>query len=128
MDNMDRSAVINIGGTDYPLILTVRATKEIAKKYGGLETLGDRLIKSENFELALTEVVWLVTLLANQAIQIHNLRNPDARKTVLDEETVELLTTPHDFADYKDAILASMVKGTTRNVASAGGGSDEKNV
>lgn len=127
MDNMDRSSVINIGGTEYQLILTVRATKEISKKYGGLETLGDKLMKAENFELALGEIVWLVTLLANQAIQIHNLRNPNDRVSLLEEELVELLTTPHDFAEYKDAILSAMQKGTSRNVASADG-NNEKNV
>ena len=34
---IDRSAVIKIGGTQYELILTTRATKEIARRYGGLE-------------------------------------------------------------------------------------------
>lgn len=38
MDN-DRSAVINIGGTEYELVLTTKATKEIAGRYGGLENL-----------------------------------------------------------------------------------------
>ena len=40
MEN-ERSAAINIGGTEYELILTTRATKEIAKRYGGLENLGE---------------------------------------------------------------------------------------
>lgn len=46
----DRGSIIKIGENDYELILTTRATKEIAKRYGGLENLGDRLMKSENFE------------------------------------------------------------------------------
>lgn len=122
MDNNDMGAVINIGGAEYTLILTVKATKEISKKYGGLSKLGDKLMKSENFELALEEVVWLVTLLANQSLLIHNLRNPNDRVPLLEEETVELLTTPHDFAGYKDAILLAMMKGTRRNVISEDNG------
>ena len=47
----ERSAVIQIGGTDYEMILTTRATKEIAGRYGGLENLGQKLMKSENFEM-----------------------------------------------------------------------------
>ena len=58
MDN-ERSSVISIGGTDYELVLTTRATKEIAGRYGGLENLGDKLMKNENFEMALEEIVWL---------------------------------------------------------------------
>ena len=49
----ERSAVIAIGGTEYELVLTTRATKEIAKRYGGMENLGEKLLKSENFEMAL---------------------------------------------------------------------------
>ena len=36
----ERSATIVIGGEPYELILTTRATKEIARRYGGLENLG----------------------------------------------------------------------------------------
>ena len=47
----------------YEMLLTTKATKEIAGRYGGLENLGDKLMKSENFEMALDEIVWLITLL-----------------------------------------------------------------
>ena len=67
MDN-ERCSQISIGGTEYNLVLTTKATKEIAKRYGGLSNLGDKLMKSENFEMALDEIVWLLTLLANQSI------------------------------------------------------------
>ena len=66
----DRGSIIKIGENDYELILTTRATKEIAKRYGGLENLGDRLMKSENFEMALDEIIWLITLLANQSLSL----------------------------------------------------------
>jgi hypothetical protein len=114
----ERSTTIDIGGTEFKMILTTKATKEIAGRYGGLENLGDKLMKTENFEMALSEVVWLITLLANQSILIHNIRNKDDRKELLTEDEVELLTTPFDLANYKNAIMASMMKGTKRNVES----------
>lgn len=120
----DRGSIIKIGGNDYELILTTRATKEIAKRYGGLENLGDRLMKSENFEMALDEIIWLITLLANQSVLIHNLKNPDDKKPLLTEYEVELLTSPFDLAEYKSAIMESMYKGTKRNIESE---SDSKN-
>ena len=46
----ERSAKILLGGKEYELLLTTRATKEIAKKYGGLGNLGEKLAQSENFE------------------------------------------------------------------------------
>ena len=114
----DRSAVVVIGGMEYAMTLTTRATKEIAARYGGLQDLGEKLMQSENFEQAIGEIVWLITLLANQSIQIHNFKNPEDQKALLTEETVELLTTPYDLAEYKSAIMAAMQRGTKRNIES----------
>lgn len=114
----ERSTVIEIGDVEYKLILTTKATKEIAKRYGGLENLGTKLMNSKDFELALDEIVWLITLLANQSIMIHNLKNKEDKKELLKEDEVELLTTPFELAEYKNAIMASMLKGTKRHIQS----------
>ena len=124
MDN-ERSAKIGIGGVEYELILTTRATKEIARRYGGLENLGEKLLKAENFELALDEIIWLITLLSNQSILIHNLKHRDKPKELITEEEVELLTSPLELAAYKMAITEAMFKGTARDIASE---EDSKNV
>lgn len=118
MDATERSAIIHIGGQEYELLLTTKATKEIAGRYGGLNNLGDKLMKSENFEQAIAEIVWLITLLANQAILVYNFTHKDAPKELLTEDTVELLTTPLDLAEYKTAITEALYKGTKRNVES----------
>lgn len=117
MEN-ERGANIMLGGEEYTLILTTKATKEIAGKYGGLENLGDKLLKSENFELALNEVVWLITLLANQSILIHNIKNKENKRELLTEEMVELLTSPLDLAGFKSALSEALYKGTERNIVS----------
>ena len=125
MDQNERSAAIQIGGETYELLLTTRATKEIAKRYGGLENLGTKLMKSENFEMALDEIIWLIALMANQSILIYNLRHKDEPKPLLTEEEVELLTSPLELATYKDAIMEAMFQGTKRNIESE---ADPKNV
>ena len=114
----ERTTNIVIGGEEYSLVLTTKATKEIAGRYGGLENLGEKLLKAENFEMALGEIVWLITVLANQTILIHNLRNKDNPKPLLTEEEVELLTNPLDLAEYKAAITEALFKGTKRNIES----------
>ena len=121
----DRTSVINIAGDEYTLVLTTKATKEIAGRYGGLENLGDKLMKSENFEMAIGEIVWLITLLANQALLIHNLKHKDDQKELLTEDMVELLTVPADLASYKTAITEALYNGTKRNIESE---ADPKNV
>jgi hypothetical protein len=116
MDN-ERASLITVGGEEYRLILTTKATKEIAKRYGGLENLGEKLMQAENFEMALDEIVWLITLLANQSVLIDNRLKGEKRK-LLTEEDVELLTSPLELATYKDAIMEAMFKGTKRNIES----------
>lgn len=124
----ERSATIKIGDREYELLLTTRATKEIAARYGGLENLGDRLMKSENFEMAINEVVWLITLLANQTVLVYNLSHKDAPKGLLTEDEVELLTSPLDLAGFKMAISEALIKGTKRNVESEEDGSKNAEV
>lgn len=114
----ERSSVITIGGNEYELLLTTKATKKIAKKYGGLSNLGDKLVKSENYEDAIGEIVWLIVTLANQPILIFNYKNKGNEKPLLTEDEVELLTTPQDIANFKDAITEALLKGTKRNIES----------
>ena len=114
----ERSAIVKIGGQEYEMLLTTKATKEIAGRYGGLENLGDKLMKSENFEMALDEIVWLITLLANQSILIYNLKHADKPKHVLTTDEVELLTVPSDLGEYKTAITEALYRGTKRNIES----------
>jgi hypothetical protein len=123
----ERSAIATIGGVDYELILTTRATKEIAKRYGGLDHLDEKLLKAENFELALDEIVWLITVLANQSILIHNLKEKQKPKALLTVEEVELLTSPLELADFRSAISEAMMKGTARNVVGEAEGESSKN-
>lgn len=117
MDN-ERSTLITIGDEEHEMLLTTKATKEIAGRYGGLENLGDKLMKSENFEMAIGEIVWLITLLANQSVLVYNLKHRDAEKPLLTEDEVELLTSPFELAGYKAAIMDALYKGTKRNVES----------
>lgn len=114
----ERSSVIMIGEKEYELLLTTKATKEIAKKYGGLSNLGDKLVKSENYEDAIGEIVWLIVTLANQPILIFNYKNKGNEKPLLTQDEVELLTTPQDIANFKDAITEALLKGTKRNIES----------
>lgn len=114
----DRSTTIKIGETEYELILTTRATKEIVQRYGSLEAIADKLYDTENMAVSLEETVWLIVLLANQAIAIHNIRNKDNLKPKLTTDEVELLTSPYDLVNFKDAIIVAMTKGSERHIAS----------
>lgn len=117
----ERGAMITLCGSQYELILTTKATKEINRRYGGLGKLGDRLSKAETFEETIDELVWLLTLLINQGIMVYNAVNMNCIgkiKPLFSEDDIEVLTSPADFADYKDAIFEALKKGTERHIKS----------
>ena len=121
----ERATVITIAGRDYALLLTTGATKQIAKRYGGLQNLGDKLFEGKDtFDEGLDEIIWLIALLANQSVMIHNFQNPDDKQELLDEETLELLTSPYDLLGFKDAIMACMSKGTARHIQTEDAGAN----
>ena len=123
----DRSSTVTIGGEEYELLLSVFATKQIVKRYGSLEAIADKIYDTENMEQSLDETVWLIVLLANQSIAIYNLRNKDNPKPKLTTEEVELLISPYDMADMKDAIINAMTKGGERYIVSEEDDTDSKN-
>lgn len=45
----ERTAMVTIGGVEYEMLLTTRATKQIAGRYGGLENLGEKPDESREF-------------------------------------------------------------------------------
>ena len=117
----ERGAMITLCGSQYELILTTKATKEINRRYGGLGKLGNRLSKAETFEETIDELVWLLTLLINQGILVHNAVNKllgEKQKPLFSEDDIEVLTSPADFADYKDAIFEALQKGAMRHIKS----------
>ena len=122
-----RSSTVTIGGEEYELLLSVFATKQIVKRYGSLETIADKIYDTENMEQSLDETIWLIVLLANQSIAIYNLRNKDNPKPKLTTVEVELLISPYDMADMKDAIITAMTKGGERYLVSEEDDTDSKN-
>lgn len=123
----DRTSTVTIGGEEYELLLSVFATKQIVKRYGSLEAIADKIYDTENMEQSLDETVWLIVLLANQSIAIYNLRNKDNPKPKLTTEEVELLISPYDMADMKDAIINAMTRGGERYIVSEEDDTDSKN-
>lgn len=114
----DRSVNVTIGGEEYKLLLTTRATIEIAEKYGGLDKMGEKMLQSGNEADTLKEICWLIAVLANQTIMIFNLRHNDAPKRLVSAEELELITNPADLNELQDGVIEAINKGMKRNVVS----------
>lgn len=110
-------SVIKIGNKEYELLLTTKATKEINNKFGGLDNVGNKLTESKSVGESLEIVIWLIVLLANQAILRKNLIE-GTKEPEIKEEELEILTSPADLNDFSSAIMNALIVGTKRNVES----------
>ena len=123
---MDDSRVtyLALGKENIPLLLTLKATREIATRYGGLEELGNKMLESTDWTGMIDEIVWLIATLANQCILIENLENR-SNKPLLTTTELELKMDPYEITSYREAILAALQAGQKQHVQSEG---ESKNV
>lgn len=114
----ENEAKITLGGKEYPMLLSTRAVKEISKKFGGLDKLGETMTEKKGSAESLDDAVWLITLLVNQPILIYNRNHVGEKKPLLTVEDVELMTTPADLNDANNAIQIALARGMSRSIAS----------
>ena len=112
-----RVTYLVLGKEKIPLLLTLKATREIATRYGGLEELGNKMLESMDLNGMIDEIVWLIVVLANQCILIENLENK-TNKPLLTENELELKMDPYDMTSYREAILAALQAGQRQHVQS----------
>ena len=112
-----RVTYLVLGKEKIPLLLTLKATREIATRYGGLEELGNNMLESMDLNGMIDEIVWLIVVLANQCILIENLENK-TNKPLLTADELELKMDPYDMTSYREAILAALQAGQRQHVQS----------
>lgn len=115
---MENNAKITLNGKEYPLLLSTYALKKIGEKFGDIEKLGDALTADGNTVDALNNVIWLITLLANQPILIYNRAHVGEEQPLLTEEDLELMTTPADLGVMQYAVKIAIERGSSRSVFS----------
>lgn len=122
----DKKVPIKIGDKDYNLILTTAAEKEISKKYGGIAEFGNKIFKTEDFNMALDEITELVVILANQDIMLRNL-DAAKKEPLLTAERVELTCSPVELVAFGEPIIEAFSRGLQRNIESETEVGDSKN-
>lgn len=116
--NDDRSASVVIDGVEYPMLMSTKATQEICKKYGSLQEMGAKLDSTETYASALGDYVWLMTLFINQGILRYNYRHKDEKKELVNEDYIGIMTELSDIILYRQAVEATINRGTARNIES----------
>lgn len=113
----ERSVPCLIAGKEYPLCLTMRATKAVVERYGGLAEVGDAL-KAQAIGQQLDELFWLLSLLLREGCDLYNYLHQECELplTPPPPEILELVLTPGDMVGMRSTMLRCMALGMGRDV------------
>ena len=111
----DRIVTCRIAGREFPMCLTMRATKAITKRFGGVSELADNL-RGMSLEDQLGAVLWLLALLLREGCALDAYLRDRPQEIPPDEETLELLITPGDLVQLRQTIFHCMAVGLGREV------------
>lgn len=120
---MSRITELEIAGRKYPLNFSIKAAKEVSKRYGDISNVGDAFSDKPLDEM-MSEASWLLALLIDQGVAYKKVMDGEEIKALTAEE-LEVVLGVTDFAGLKDTLLGAMTAGMTREVEVA---PDLKNV
>lgn len=113
----ERSVPCLIAGREYPMCLTMRATKAVVERYGGLAEVGDAL-KAQTIGQQLDALFWLLSLLLREGCELDNYLHPERQEqlTPPPPEILELVLTPGDMIGLRSTMFRCMALGMGREV------------
>lgn len=121
---MNRIIEIEIAGTSYPLNFSVKAAKELTKRYGALDKIGEALSIKKTDEL-FDELMYLLALLQNQGADYANImEGKEIRK--FSPEQLEVIMGTVDCVALQDRLMEAMAAGMKPTVETEDT-SEEKN-
>ena len=124
----ERSVPCRVAGKEYPMALTVRATKAITARYGELGGLGDAL-RSYAVEKQLDEVLWLLELLLREGCAQRSYLHPEVEAlTPPPAEVLEIVFTPGDMVELREKLFRCLALGMGREVPTEPTENDGKNL
>jgi hypothetical protein len=111
---MDRITEIEIAGKKYPLNFSVKAAKEVSKRYGDISNIGDAFTGKPMDEM-MDEASWILALLIEQGVAYKKIVEGEDIKPLTKDE-LEIVMGVVDFAGLKDTLLGAMTAGMKREV------------
>jgi hypothetical protein len=111
---MERIMEIEIAGTKYPLNFSVKAAKEVSKKYGDVSKIADAL-SEKNVADTMGELIWLLALLIDQGVAYKKIVDKEEVKGASEEE-LEVIMNGSDFLGLNEILVNAMTIGMTQEV------------
>ena len=110
----DRMTAVQIGGKTYKMLFSLAASKAICKKYGSLDSMGDKVMAGANEE-SIESVSWMLDLLIEQGRLALHFDGDDSQQK-LTQEQIETLLTVGDLADLMASVRECITRGTKRSI------------
>jgi len=111
---MDRITEIEIAGKKYPLNFSVKAAKEVSKRYGDISNIGDAFSGKAIAEM-MDEANWILALLIEQGVEYKKIVEGEEIKGLTQDE-LEIVMGVTDFSNLKATLLGAMTAGMKREV------------
>lgn len=115
---MKRLEYVELAGKKYPLNLSVKATRLLSDKFGGIEKVGD-VINAGDIAEALETLAFILWTLIDQGCAYCKLTGEDAPDK-LSEADIHVLLSPSDVPRVQGAVMAAMTAGAAREVEAEG--------
>lgn len=111
---MNRITEIEIAGKKYPLNFSLKASKEVVKRYGAIEKMADAFTGKPIDEL-LDEIIWLLSLLLNQGAEyMRIMENQEIKQFTKDD--LEVVLGFMDLHVLKKQLFDAMIAGRHQEV------------
>lgn len=111
---MSRITEIEIAGKKYPLNFSVKAAKEVSKRYGGVENVTEAFSSGKVDEM-MDEATWILAVLMEQGSAYKKIIDGEEIEAPTKEE-LEIIMGVSDFANIQDALMGAMTSGMEREV------------
>ena len=105
---------VKIGGKTYKMLFSLAASKAICKKYGSLDSVGDKVMAGANEE-SIEAVSWMLDLLIEQGRQALRFDGDDSQQK-LTQEQIETLLVVGDLPEMMTAVRECITAGTRRAI------------
>ncbi len=111
---MSRITEIEIACKKYPLNFSVKAAKEVSKRYGGIENVTDAFSGGKVDEM-MNEATWILAILIEQGAAYKKIIDGEDIKAPTQDE-LEVIMGVADFANIQEALMGAMTSGMEREI------------
>ena len=109
----ERIVKVKIGGKEYAMLFSVRASQLISVKFGSIEKMGEALQAETDAQEKMTTACWLLAVLIGQGQKAMSLET-GKQLTAPSAEDLEFLVTPGDIPRLLIAVRECIINGSKR--------------